>query len=497
METLRQRVAEKKDIVMEVLLFDGYELLDVYGPLELLGAGLGSLPGKPGRDCIKLVFTSVEESLTCKPHGGPVTFTDRCFYSAREEPAQPVPDVLFVPGGIGTRSLAKDARFLAKLQERASAASMVLSVCTGSLLLGAAGLLDGRMATTNKAFFSTVADVCPGVKWQRSARWVQDGPFYTSSGVSAGTDMVHSFIKSLLGERTARLIGKLAEYTPNEDPSSDPFAVGTQPPPVKLPQDIALKKRTFQVALIMYDQFEMMDTFGPLEMFGAATRVLQEACGWTQAAFEVTALAEERRVQSFRGPSFQADLLFVEDWDTICAKSFDIVFLPGGIGCLREVHDHLMKQVLQALVPKSELTMTVCSGSTILASTGLLDGKKATSNKFGFHQLALFGPEVDWVQEARWVVDGRFYTSSGVSAGTDLSLHVLRVLFGEELARAVAHRTEYVWSDTADKDPFVKIIPALTWRHKIFTRAVKLLLRVVFGLGFQLGRPMKITGMLV
>jgi len=281
---------------MDVVLFDDYELLDVYGPLELFGAGVGSLPGKPYRRCINLVFASVAETKTATPHGGPTTLADRWLYDTGVgSPA----DVVFVPGGLGTRALAKDAKFLARLRELAASATLVLSVCTGSLLLGAAGVLDGRAATTNKLAYSSVVDACPRVDWRPKARWVKDGPFYTSSGVSAGTDMAHSFLKELVGERSARLVAKLAEYLPNEDADEDPFAAGTLPLPHVAITASSKPGRTLRVGVVIYDQFEMMDTFGPLEMFGAAARIL-EAAGLPRA-FKVTTLAEERKVQSFRG----------------------------------------------------------------------------------------------------------------------------------------------------------------------------------------------------
>ena len=94
--------------------------------------------------------------------------------------------------------------------------------------------------------------------------------------------------------------------------------------------------------------------------------------------------------------------------------------------------------------------MSVCSGSAILAKAGLLDGRRATSNKQFFDLARMQSAKVDWVTEARWVEDGPFATSSGVSAGTDMALAVIARLYGKAKARGdrgadrvrVAHRRD-------------------------------------------------------
>ena len=91
-----------------------------------------------------------------------------------------------------------------------------------------AGLLDGKRATTNKRAFDWVASQGPNVDWQRKARWVEDGKFITSSGVSAGTDMALALIARLCGIDRAREVAQWAEYVWNEDANDDPFAVGAQ-----------------------------------------------------------------------------------------------------------------------------------------------------------------------------------------------------------------------------------------------------------------------------
>jgi transcriptional regulator GlxA family with amidase domain len=105
--------------------------------------------------------------------------------------------------------------------------------------------------------------------------------------------------------------------------------------------------------------------------------------------------------------------------------------------------------------------MSVCSGSWILAKAGLLDGRRATSNKVYFKLATQQSDQVQWVSEARWVEDGPIFTSSGVSAGIDMALAVIAALFGEDKAVEIANYTEYVWNKNPDEDPFHQYLDLL------------------------------------
>ena len=108
---------------------------------------------------------------------------------------------------------------------RSATARWTTSVCTGAALLAKAGLLDGRSATTNKLAFDWATRQPTRVLWQRKARWVVDGSFMTSSGVSAGTDMALALVERLYGRAAAEQAAKTAEYVWNDDAGSDPFAL--------------------------------------------------------------------------------------------------------------------------------------------------------------------------------------------------------------------------------------------------------------------------------
>ncbi|EFB91818.1 hypothetical protein HMPREF7215_1416, partial [Pyramidobacter piscolens W5455] len=128
------------------------------------------------------------------------------------------------PGGRGTRPLAGDGEFLAALRELADASTYCLSVCTGSALLAGCGALNGREATSNKRALDWVTSCGEKVLWRGQARWVADGKFYTSSGVSAGMDMALGFVADRFGRERAAEIARQIEYRWNDDPDDDPFS---------------------------------------------------------------------------------------------------------------------------------------------------------------------------------------------------------------------------------------------------------------------------------
>lgn len=133
-------------------------------------------------------------------------------------------DVIMITGGT-TTGVTGDPDFMKFVTEQATRADYVLSVCTGSAILAATGLLDGKSATTNKMAFAEISATYPSVNWQAKARWVVDGNVWTSSGIAAGIDLGRAFIADVFGEAVATLLAFNLEIVPNTDPSNDPYAV--------------------------------------------------------------------------------------------------------------------------------------------------------------------------------------------------------------------------------------------------------------------------------
>lgn len=190
-----------------------------------------------------------------------------------------------------------------------------------------------------------------------------------------------------------------------------------------------------KLGAVLFPGFELLDLFGPLEMFGALVDLVPVA-------------GEPGPVRSAQGPACVAEVGFPD------APPLDLLLVPGGIGTRSAVEDDALLEFLRTRAPAAEVVMSVCTGSAILARAGLLDGRRATTNKIFFEVARAEGPRVHWVEEARWVEDGPFVTSSGVSAGMDMALAVITRLFGRERAEAVALLTEYVWQEDPNRDPF-------------------------------------------
>ena len=112
---------------------------------------------------------------------------------------------------------------------------------------------------------------------------------------------------------------------------------------------------------------------------------------------------------------------------------------------------------LKRLAEASRIVTTVCTGSLLLARTGLLDGRKATSNKRVFQLVKGYAPKVEWIAKARWMEDGKYFTSSGVSAGMDMTLAVIAKLCGREKSLEIASGAEYEWHEESSWDPFAAV----------------------------------------
>jgi putative intracellular protease/amidase len=207
--------------------------------------------------------------------------------------------------------------------------------------------------------------------------------------------------------------------------------VSVQPP---VPPSGPKKK----LGMLLFDGFELLDVFGPLEMFG----MLKDRV-------EILMIADKAGpVRSGAGPQAIADYGFAD------APKLDIVMIPGGIGTRREVGNAAFLESIRAIADATPQVATICTGSGLLAKTGLIDGVKATSNKMAWKWATAQGAKVAWVPQARWVEDGKYISSSGISAGTDMALGLIAKLYGKDMAHWVAHRTEYRWNEDAADDPF-------------------------------------------
>lgn len=192
------------------------------------------------------------------------------------------------------------------------------------------------------------------------------------------------------------------------------------------------------VGIALFDRFELLDVFGPAEFFGLL-----------KGHFNLLMIGPERgSVASAQGPKVIADVAFGE------VSELDLILVPGGIGTRKQVENEEFLAWLKKISSQAEYVTSVCTGSALLARAGVLDGKRATSNKWALDWVMSQGPYVNWVKKARWVEHGKYWTSSGVSAGMDMGLALIGRLHGSQIADGVAKGTEYDRHVDPNWDPF-------------------------------------------
>jgi transcriptional regulator GlxA family with amidase domain len=186
-----------------LLVFDGVEELDAVGPWEVLSHWTQQHP-EDGWNAFCL-------SIDGAPVVGAKSLVLGAHHSADDAPSL---DVLVHPGGPGTRPMLQDPEHLARIRDLRATTALMTSVCTGSLVYAAAGLLTGRRATTHWASLNLLAELDPTVVTDVAARFVDDGDLITSAGVSAGIDMALHLVARLAGVERAREVRRYLQYDP-------------------------------------------------------------------------------------------------------------------------------------------------------------------------------------------------------------------------------------------------------------------------------------------
>ncbi|MCG9728988.1 DJ-1/PfpI family protein [Shewanella sp. Isolate13] len=195
----------------------------------------------------------------------------------------------------------------------------------------------------------------------------------------------------------------------------------------------------YRILALVFDDYETLDLHGPVEMLGHMPNA------------EIKLVAAKEIIKSYQGPRVVADCLTTDTYDC------DLLLIPGGLGTRTLVSDTGMRQWLIKQIACSQNVFTVCTGTALLAMTSVLNGRKATTNKMAFEWVTSLNDNPQWQPRARWVYDGKFLTSSGVSAGTDAALFWVKHLHGEQEARRIETLTEYNWNQDANNDPYAVV----------------------------------------
>jgi transcriptional regulator GlxA family with amidase domain len=189
--------------VVAILVFPEVEILDFAGPFEVFGAADETSGGGLFR------IVTVAESP------GPVTARHGLRVMPDHSLADcPAADIVVLPGGFGTRRLENDSPVHVWLRHRAAAGALIMSVCTGSIVLARAGLLDGLRATTHHSAFDRLRAAGPKVIVEEGARFTDNGTILTAAGISAGIDCALHVVGRLIGPDVATATARYLEHTP-------------------------------------------------------------------------------------------------------------------------------------------------------------------------------------------------------------------------------------------------------------------------------------------
>ena len=189
-----------------ILIFEDVEVLDFCGPFEVFSATRLNEEKRREEPSPFNVFLVAETKNLIAAAGGMKIAPD---YGLNDCPSL---DILVVPGGWGTRREMNNGRLLSWISERAKKVETLASVCTGSLLLGKAGLLEERHATTHWRSLDWMSELFPRTKVEKGLHFVEDGNLLTSAGISAGIDMALKVVARYFGESVARATAKHMEY---------------------------------------------------------------------------------------------------------------------------------------------------------------------------------------------------------------------------------------------------------------------------------------------
>ncbi len=189
---------------------------------------------------------------------------------------------------------------------------------------------------------------------------------------------------------------------------------------------------TRKVAILIFDEVEVLDFSGPFEVFAITGRELEKK------PFEVFTVAEKPEAVIARNGLSVNPRYSIND----CPQA-EILIVPGGMGTRREMHNHVLIDWIREAAGKAEIVLSVCTGSLLLAKAGLLDGASATTHWAALDLLREVAPLATVIPNKQFVDNGRVMTSAGVSAGIDLSLYAVAKLLGEGTASETARWMEY------------------------------------------------------
>ena len=196
---------------------------------------------------------------------------------------------------------------------------------------------------------------------------------------------------------------------------------------------------TRTVGIYLFDDVEVLDFAGPFEVFSTASRVHSRLDPQSPVLFEVVTIADEKRMVQARG-----GLKVMPDFEITTHPHLDVLVIPGGIVTAELKRKQIIEWIART-ASKTQITASVCTGAFLLGQAGLLKGKRATTHWEDIDDFHSMFPEIDVQAEVRWVDNGQIVTSAGISAGIDMSLHLVSRLESQDLAVKTAWQMEFDW----------------------------------------------------
>jgi transcriptional regulator GlxA family with amidase domain len=195
------------------------------------------------------------------------------------------------------------------------------------------------------------------------------------------------------------------------------------------------------VAILLFPDVEVLDFAGPFEVFSTASRVALRDQELPEAPFSVFAIAQSKTTVRARGGLIVWPHYSIDDHPPVNA-----LVVPGGI-IDEPLHSTATIDWIRRVADRAQLVASVCTGAFLLGRAGLLHGLSATTHWEDIDALRAMLPDTRVIENQAWVDEGKIVTSAGISAGIDMSLHVVQRLLGENVARATARQIEYRWPD--------------------------------------------------
>ncbi len=397
--------------------------------------------------------------------------------------ATPHPAALLVPGGTLMSAIRAmgDELLLQYVRAMAETADFVASVGTGALMLAAAGLLTGKRATTHHTY-SRLLELLGATYVQE--RWVEDGKYITAGGASGGINLALHLVARRTSERTARHVQLWIEYDPQppfghidwQNADEDALvpilaaheadwrqALAHRPDllvAVQVMQNAARSTSHAQtdvqrerkekamsalnvqgiqsrepaessdktIAFLLYPGLTAFDLAGPLQVIARLAETHPELRP-VVVGERITPMASDAGVDLIPDKTFSE-----------IPHPYALVVPGGALPTLRAMSNRIIRAYVRNAAETAEIVASVCSGALILASVGLLEGRDATTHWAVARVLESYGATY---RHARWVEDGKFILSAGVSAGIDMGLQLAARLTDEATARQVQISLDY------------------------------------------------------